>query len=100
MDANELATKKHIEQATALIMEYVQSLVAELRTKQTRTALPKYLRSKDVKKLLSIQSDNTIKDMRLKGELPYTTIGDTYLYPADQILAILKENQRNTNPKV
>lgn len=100
METNQIATKQDIQNETNLIKEYVQALVEEFRTKQAAVAAPKYLRTRDVKKMLNISSDNTIKEMRLNGELPFTKLGDTFLYPLDDLLLILNKNKRNANPKV
>ena len=51
----------------------------------------KYYRNKDLKLLFGI-SQNTIVKYRINGNLPFTTIGDVYLYPVKEIEKILSNN--------
>jgi hypothetical protein len=51
----------------------------------------KYYRNKDLKLLFGI-SQNTIIKYRINGNLPFTTIGDVYLYPVKEIEKILSNN--------
>ncbi len=54
----------------------------------------KWLRSKEVRELLSISS-STLQSMRIKGEIPYTKISGIIYYPADEIHALLNKNLQN-----
>lgn len=52
---------------------------------------PQYYRNEDLKKLFGL-SNNTIIKYRQTGILPYTKLGDIYLYEANKIEKILNEN--------
>jgi len=52
----------------------------------------KYYRNSDLKQLFGL-SNNTIIKYRENGTLPYTRIGDVYLYEVDEINKILKRNE-------
>lgn len=52
----------------------------------------KYYRNNDLKQLFGL-SNNTIIKYRENGTLPYTRIGDVYLYEVDEINKILKRNE-------
>lgn len=51
----------------------------------------KYYRNNDLKKIFGISS-NTIVKYRETGVLPYTKLGDVYLYEVKVIQSILEEN--------
>lgn len=51
----------------------------------------KYFRNEDLKKIFGL-SNNTIIKYRQSGILPYTKLGDIYLYDAAKIEKILIEN--------
>lgn len=53
---------------------------------------PKYYRNEDLKRLLGL-SNNTIIKYRETGILPFTKLGEIYLYEVVQIEKILKDNQ-------
>jgi hypothetical protein len=52
----------------------------------------KYYRNSDLKQLFGL-SNNTIIKYRENGTLPFTTLGDIYLYEVDEINKILKRNE-------
>lgn len=56
----------------------------------------KWLRSKEVREILSISS-TTLQTMRINREIPFTKIGGILYYPADEIQALLNKNLRNTD---
>ena len=51
----------------------------------------RYYRNEDLKKLFGL-SNNTIIKYRQTGVLPFTKLGDIYLYEATKIEKILSEN--------
>jgi hypothetical protein len=59
--------------------------------KKTTSQSRKYYRNKDLKDNFGL-SPNTIIKYRETGLIPYTTIGDIYLYPIKLINEILKDN--------
>jgi hypothetical protein len=59
--------------------------------KKSNTHNISYYRNKDLKDNFGL-SPNTIIKYRETGLIPYTTIGDIYLYPIKLINEILKDN--------
>ena len=57
----------------------------------SRSNLPKYYRNEDLKKIFGFSS-NTIVKYRQSGILPFTKMGDIFLYDAAKIEKSLKEN--------
>ncbi|MFC4477339.1 DNA-binding protein [Flavobacterium chungangensis] len=53
---------------------------------------PEYYRNEDLKKIFGL-SNNTIIKYRQTGILPYTKLGDIFLYDSGKIDRILKNNQ-------
>ena len=53
--------------------------------------IPKYYRNNDLKRLFGL-SNNTIVKYRETGLLPYTKLGEIFLYEVKHIDLILKEN--------
>lgn len=53
-----------------------------------------YMRSKDVMQELGISS-STLQKMRIRGEIPFTKLGDTILYPRQEVKQILIGNMKN-----
>lgn len=53
-------------------------------------SLPKYYRNEDLKKMFGLSS-NTIVKYRQEGQLPFTKLGDIFLYDAAKIEKILKD---------
>ena len=53
--------------------------------------IPKYYRNNDLKRLFGL-SNNTIVKYRETGLLPYTKLGEIFLYEVKYIDLILKEN--------
>ena len=64
----------------------------ELQKLPKRTMPSKYYRNNDLKQLFGL-SNNTIIKYRENGTLPYTRLGDVYLYNVNDIDKILKRNE-------
>ena len=68
--------------------------LAQLENKMDKNyvkPVKKYYRNKDLKLHFGL-SQNTIIKYRNNGYLPFTTIGDVYLYPVKEIEEILSNN--------
>lgn len=59
---------------------------------QTKVTRPIYYRNEDLKKIFGL-SNNTIIKYRQTGILPFTKLGDIFLYDAMKIEKILHENE-------
>lgn len=78
------------------VKELIEPVVATLETidlkiSQGKTLRPEYYRNEDLKKMFGL-SNNTIIKYRQTGILPYTKLGDIFLYDSGKIDKILKSN--------
>jgi hypothetical protein len=89
-----IATEASIRRMLEPIYERLNAISLEITSKQGNTKQPKYYRNNDLKEIFNI-SNNTIVKYRETGVLPYTKLGDIYLYEAKNIDAILKKNTIN-----
>lgn len=76
--------------------ELIELVLARLETidskiSQGKTLRPEYYRNEDLKKMFGL-SNNTIIKYRQTGILPYTRLGDIFLYDSGKIDKILKSN--------
>jgi hypothetical protein len=90
-------------QITIPTLEGIKSLIEPLcqslqQIEEKLQKLPKinnpsnYYRNNDLKQLFGL-SNNTIIKYRENGTLPFTRLGDVYLYEVDEINKILKLNE-------
>jgi hypothetical protein len=94
---NSIMTKK--EKRQAFIMEIkniidplmVKLEVIDSKISKGKTLRPAYYRNEDLKKIFGL-SNNTIVKYRQTGILPYTKLGDIFLYDSVKIDEILREN--------
>lgn len=68
----------------------LEAIDSKIKIQQSKSTL-KYYRNEDLKKMFGL-SNNTIIKYRQTGILPYTKLGDVYLYEASKIEKILTEN--------
>lgn len=54
----------------------------------------KWLRSKDVRKMLGI-SDSTLQTMRINGSIPSYKLGSSWFYREDEILTALEAGRNS-----
>ncbi|NWL03614.1 DNA-binding protein [Flavobacterium collinsii] len=78
------------------VRELITSVMARLETidskiSQVKTLRPEYYRNEDLKKMFGL-SNNTIIKYRQTGILPYTRLGDIFLYDSGKIDKILRSN--------
>ena len=59
---------------------------------QGKVLRPQYYRNEDLKKMFGL-SNNTIIKYRQTGILPYTKLGDIFLYDSGKIDKILRSNE-------
>lgn len=72
---------------------YAKLETIDLKLKGQQRVMPKkFYRNEDLKKIFGL-SNNTIIKYRQTGVLPYTKLGDIFLYDAVRIDEILKNNQ-------
>lgn len=89
--------KEKCESYLMKVKELIEPVTAKLETidskfSQGKTLRPEYYRNEDLKKMFGL-SNNTIIKYRQTGILPYTKLGDIFLYDSGKIDKILKSNQ-------
>lgn len=87
MAANIITTEDLMEFKLELVEE-----IKELFNSQSAVKSKKWLKSNEVKELLSI-SPGTLQNLRINGTLPYTKIGGIIYYDMEEINKILEENR-------
>ncbi|TRX33203.1 DNA-binding protein [Flavobacterium sp. ZT3R18] len=68
----------------------LEKIDSKIRGQDVKQAL-RYYRNEDLKRIFGL-SNNTIIKYRQTGILPYTKLGDIYMYEVSKIEKILKEN--------
>jgi hypothetical protein len=81
------------------LMEFKLELLEEIKKllnnqSESGSGSKKWLKSTEVMKLLQI-SPGTLQNFRINGNLPFTRIGGSIYYDADEINKILMENRSN-----
>jgi len=79
-----------IKQLLEPLYTRLEKIDGKIRGQDLRTTL-RYYRNEDLKRIFGL-SNNTIIKYRQTGILPYTKLGDIYLYEATKIEKILNEN--------
>ncbi|MCK0159054.1 helix-turn-helix domain-containing protein [Allomuricauda sp. F6463D] len=77
------------------LMEFKLELLEDIKTlleHNSGTANKKWLRSKEVRKLLGI-SPGTLQNLRVNGTLPFTRIGGVLYYEQGEIQEVLEQNK-------
>jgi len=73
------------------IYERLSNIENSLKNQSQKSTPKKYFRNADLKSLFGL-SNNTIIKYRETGTLPYTRIGDVYLYEVKMVEKILNKN--------
>ena len=73
------------------IYERLTNIENSLKNQPLKSTPNKYYRNADLKSLFGLSS-NTIIKYRETGTLPYTRLGDVYLYEVNVVEQILKKN--------
>ena len=84
-----VATLADLERMKAEIIQACQEAI-----KSNTKLEKKWLRSKEVREILSISS-STLQTMRIKGDIPFTKISGIIYYPAEEIQSLLNKNLQN-----
>ena len=71
--------------------------IRELLKPVTNQSVSKWLKSKDVRKILNI-SPGTLQSLRVNGVLPYTKVGGAMYYNTDDIEKLLRNGLDETIP--
>lgn len=79
------------------VKELIETVLAKMETldskiSQGKVLRPEYYRNEDLKKMFGL-SNNTIIKYRQTGILPYTKLGDIFLYDSGKIDKILRSNE-------
>lgn len=73
----EFITKQDLQEFKIEIAKSIASLNKDMRPK-------KWLRSKEVREMLNI-SPGTLQNMRIQGHIPFSKLGGTLFYDANEI---------------
>ena len=87
-----IPTIKNIKLLLDPINMRLENIETSLNKKEVKSGELKYYRNQDLKKIFGLSS-NTIIKYRETGILPYTKLGDIFLYDVKQIEKILIQNQ-------
>jgi hypothetical protein len=87
---NRLAFLTRVEQLLDPLIIKLESIESKI-TRGNREIKPLYYRNEDLKKMFGL-SNNTIIKYRQTGILPYTKLGDIFLYDSGKIDKILRSN--------
>ncbi|WP_214071851.1 helix-turn-helix domain-containing protein [Mucilaginibacter sp. dw_454] len=90
MTPDELLTRKDLDNFKKELFELLQPL-----TKAQGLVQQKWLKNKDVRKLLQI-SDGTLANLRINGTLTFHKIGGTYLYRQSDIDKMLSDPEKKS----
>ena len=82
---------RNIQMLLEPIYERLSNIEHSLKSKSEKSKSDGYYRNRDLKALFGL-SPNTIIKYRETGILPFTTMGDVYLYKISDIEAILRNN--------
>ena len=86
MNSRDLLTKKDLEQLKDELIQKIE----EGTSKSPSGSQKRWLRSSEVRELFQI-SPGTLQSLRIKGIIPYTRLGYTLYYPAEEINQILRK---------
>ncbi|GAA6769399.1 helix-turn-helix domain-containing protein [Flavobacterium sp. CGRL2] len=79
-----------VEQLIEAVLLRLQAIDSKIS--QGKVLRPEYYRNEDLKKMFGL-SNNTIIKYRQTGILPYTKLGDIFLYDSGKIDKILRSNE-------
>lgn len=86
-----IPTVRNIQMLLEPIYERLSNIEASLKYQKEKSKTKGYYRNSDLKALFGL-SPNTIIKYRETGILPFTRLGDVYLYEICSIEAILRNN--------
>jgi hypothetical protein len=86
-----IPTVRSIKMLLEPILARLDNIEDRLKSNNKNSNPQKYYRNADLKKIFGL-SPNTIIKYRETGVLPYTKLGELYLYEVKAIDAILNEN--------
>jgi hypothetical protein len=89
-----IPTVRSIQMLLEPIYERLSNIEASLKNSKEKSKPQRYYRNTDLKNNFGI-SPNTIIKYRETGVLPYTRLGDVYLYEVAIIERILENNKIN-----
>lgn len=86
-----IPTIRNIQLLLEPIYERLSNIEASLKNQNEKSKPQRYYRNSDLKSIFGL-SPNTIIKYRETGILPFTRLGDVYLYEVSLIEAILRNN--------
>jgi len=86
---DQLVTIGDLEIFKQNLIEEIRSLLKQASASQSK----KWLKSSEVKKLLSI-STGTLQNLRMNGSLTFSKVGGIIFYDSNEIAKLLKDNEQ------
>lgn len=80
-----------VKQMLDPVMIRLEKIDSKIDSK-VKTTRPSFYRNEDLKKIFGL-SNNTIIKYRQTGIIPYTKLGDIFLYDSSRIDQILRDNE-------
>jgi hypothetical protein len=77
------------------LLEFKHELLEDIKeifNKQSGVVTKKWLKSPEVRDLLSI-SPGTLQNLRINGTLPYSKVGGLIYYDYEEILKVIEDNR-------
>ena len=68
--------------------------IKKLLSKQSQRTLKKYIKSSELMSLLQI-SPGTLQNLRINGTIPYTKVGGIIFYDSEEIQKVMENNRVN-----
>lgn len=87
---NQIATLEDLEAFKHSLLLSIRALIIQYASPQQK----KWLKTYEVKKLLGI-SNGTLQTLRSNGTIPFSKIGGTIYYDADEVNRVLDEQKRD-----
>ncbi|MFD2938491.1 helix-turn-helix domain-containing protein [Flavobacterium notoginsengisoli] len=93
MEKNKISYKPRLFNALQNVLDPLFQKIEKIELSINSTKMkPQYYRNEDLKKMFGL-SNNTIIKYRQTGILPYTKLGDIFLYDSRKIDKILRSNE-------
>lgn len=93
MTQNEIATREDIQQLRDENRE-LKELIISLSQRVLTDSKPKtFIKGSVLRKMLGGMSENKLKDMRFKREIPYHNLNPGILFNYEEIVALMEANK-------
>lgn len=88
--ANQIVTLEDLERFKCELLMSIRTLFIQCTSSQSK----KWLKTYEVKKILGV-SNGTLQSLRSNGTIPFSKIGGTIYYDADEVNKVLEKQKRD-----